>query len=258
MLLIPAGTFMMGSPPTEPGRNSWGTREAEHEVTLTKPFHLCEHEVTQAEWSAVMSTHPSHFAGDNLPVERVSWFDAIEYCNQRSAGDGLIPVYTLRDVARNDGRIVAAIVSWNRGGNGYRLPTEAEWEYACRAGSTSAFCNGSITHVECSPLDQNLDQVGWYCGNSSARTHEVGGKAPNEWGLKDMHGNVREWCWDRYGEYRAGPLSDPAGPAWGSTRVFRGGQWSYHAQYCRSADRLEVEPTYVDYNVGFRVARNTQ
>jgi formylglycine-generating enzyme required for sulfatase activity len=257
MILIPAGSFTMGSPASEPGRSSYGNRETQHQVTLTRPYYLCDHEVTQAEWYAVMQTRPSRLTGDNLPVEQVSWFDAIEYCNQRSVDESLAPVYTLSEVDTSGGHIMDAIVSWIRDANGYRLPTEAEWEYACRAGSTSAFSNGPIIAVigyDCSD-DANLDLVGWYCGNALNTTHDAGGKVANAWGLKDMHGNVDEWCWDRYGDYPAGPVSDPAGPSWGGNRVFRGGGWKHTAQYCRSAGRLYYTPGSREFPIGPRVAR---
>lgn len=245
MVLIPAGAFTMGSPASEMGRDSSGSRETQHEVTLTKAFYLCDHEVTQAEWFAVIPIHMSEFVGDSLPVESVSWYDCIDYCNARSLKEGLQPVYTRSGDA----------VNWDQAKTGYRLPTEAEWEYACRAGSAFAFSNGDITSSHCSQLDPKLDQMGWYCGNSSQMTHPVGRKEANAWGLYDMHGNVREWCWDRYAGYPAGPVSDPAGPSWGDHCIFRGGSWIERPQYCRSADRLSYVREYRENSVGVRVAR---
>jgi formylglycine-generating enzyme required for sulfatase activity len=152
--------------------------------------------------------------------------------------------------------ISIATVTWNQAANGYRLLTEAEWEYACRATSTTAFCNGSITRPFCSPLDPNLDQVGWYCGNASSATHDVGSKTANAWGLKDMHGNVWEYCWDLYGDYPAGPLTDPTGPVSGFNRVIRGGSWTADPRYCRSARRYYTfTPGDWPGNFGLRVAR---
>jgi len=146
----------------------------------------------------------------------------------------------------------------NHTANGYRLLAEAAWEYAARATSTTAFCNGDITNIDCSPVDPNLDQVGWYCGNASSTTHDVGGKAANLWGLNDMHGNVSEWCWDRAGTY-GGDVADPAGPESGSTRVVRGGSWSdeQQARMCRSASRGLVSgvPDTTCNWIGLRLAR---
>ena len=145
-------------------------------------------------------------------------------------------------------------VSWDQLANGYRLPTESEWEYACRAGSTTAFYNGGITRLICN-IDPNLDQIGWYCGNASAKTHEVAEKLPNAWGLYDMSGNVEEWCWDWYGVY-PGTETDPVGPDSGAWRVKRGGSWNGSAQGCRSATRDRAGPGYSIQYLGFRPARS--
>jgi len=157
-------------------------------------------------------------------------------------------------------------VSWNdcqefirrlnnkEGVNKYRLPTEAEWEYACRAGSNTAFANGGITETGCGH-DPNLDAMGWYCGNSGSKTHPVAQKKPNAWGLYDMHGNVWEWCQDWYGDYPRGHVTDPAGPSSGSLRVNRGGGWSSNAGFCRSAFRDCYSPGFRYGYLGFRLAR---
>jgi formylglycine-generating enzyme required for sulfatase activity len=169
-------------------------------------------------------------------VECVSWYDAIEYCNKRSQREGLTPAYTINGTN----------VTWNRSANGYRLPTEAEWEYACRAGTTTAYNTGaSIT-----------DNMGWYRENSGDTTHPVGQKPANAWGLYDMHGNVREWCWDWYGDYSDEAQTDPMGAPSGSDRVPRGGSWYNSAQYVRSASRNYYSLSDRDYGLGFRVARN--
>jgi formylglycine-generating enzyme required for sulfatase activity len=252
MALAPAGTFTMGSPADEPWR---APDETQHEVTLTRSFYISTHEVTQSEWEAVMGWNDPMFPGPNLPVEGVNWYDAVAYCNLRSTQEGLTAPYTMTDVVYIYHHIAYATVAWNQAADGYRLPTEAEWEYACRATSTSAFCNGGITDGYCSPLDPNLDQVGWYCGNSWQMTHDVGGKAANAWGLQDMHGNVWELCWDWMGDYPAGPVTDPTGPEPSSGRVLRGGCYWYEALHCRSASRGSRGPGTDTYNIGFRVCR---
>ena len=164
---INPGTFIMGSPEDELGR--W-ENEPQHEVTLPHDFFLAETEVTQAQWASVMGSNPSQFAGcDDCPVEQVSWYEAVDYCNALSALESLEPAYEVNGTS----------VSWDPAATGYRLPTEAEWEYACRAGSTTALYNGPVTETDCG-LDLNLDQIGWYCGNNIPHgTKEVGQKLPN-------------------------------------------------------------------------------
>ena len=244
-VLVEAGTFVMGSPDTELGRHG---DEIQHEVTLTRDFYLSEMEVTQAQWVAVMRSNPSDFAGcDDCPVETVSFLDAVDYCNARSALEGLAPAYEVDSTS----------VSWNSSTNGYRLPTESEWEYACRGGTTTAFYSGPVTSTTCD--DPNLDDIAWYCGNNDTwGTKECGQKAPNPWGLYDMSGNVWEWCWDRFGPYPAGPVIDPIGPEVGSRRTRRGGSWYYEAFYCRSADRLASLPSDANRYIGFRVALSSR
>jgi len=232
MVRINGGTFSMGSPANEPERED---DEVQHQVTVGS-FYLGKYEVTQKEYQEVMGTTPSGFKGDNLPVESVSWFDAVEYCNKRSQREGLTPAYTISGSGDN------RTVTWNRNANGYRLPTEAEWEYACRAGTTTAYNTGaSIT-----------DNTGWY---SDRKTHPVGQKPANAWGLYDMHGNVFEWCWDWYGNYPSGAQTDPVGASSGSRRVRRGGSWSNTAQFARSALRINNDPYFRSINLGFRVLR---
>jgi formylglycine-generating enzyme required for sulfatase activity len=260
MVLVPAGTFMMGSPDTELGRGLWETR---HEVTLTKAFHLHEHEVMQPEWERVMGWNESFEKGSRLPVDRLTWFDAIEYCNRLSESEGLSPAYSLTHARTEGVHIVTASVTWDPEGLGYRLPTEAEWEYACRAGSETAFANGEIVHVACDPIDPNLDAIGWYCGNSGIHSHEVMQKSPNDWGLYDMHGNASEWVWDYPDQYDANPVIDPVGREFGNTRVIRGGTWyahydgtfTYGSELCRSAHRDFSRASAVLIGVGLRVAR---
>ena len=222
-VLIPAGVFVMGSPEYEPGRYD---DEIQHEVTITQSFYLQVTPVTQGQWWAVMGTNPSSFQdhGEDCPVEQVSWYESQEF------------IQRLND----------------RGEGTYRLPTEAEWEYAARAGSTIAFANGEITSLFCGH-DANLDDVGWYCGNSGWDTHPVGLRTPNAWGLYDMHGNLYEWCQDWYGSYPSSPLTDPAGPAFGPGKVMRGGSWFSSAKTCRLATRLHMSPNSKTAFIGFRV-----
>ncbi len=252
MRLIPSGTFTMGSPPTELGR--WSTNEAPHQVTLTRAIYVGIHEVTQAEWEERMGWNDSRVAGPSRPVDTVTWYDAVSYCNQRSAAEGLTAVYTITEEETEGYHLVSATVVWNPAANGYRLPTEAEWEHACRASSTTAFSNGGITDTLCA--DPRLDQVGWYCGNAAGMTHDVGGKTVNGWGLADMHGNVWEWCWDYWEESYGGDATDPTGPAAGSDRVMRGGGWSTDARRCRSAHRAGVPPDDLYSGYGLRICRN--
>jgi formylglycine-generating enzyme required for sulfatase activity len=194
-----------------------------------------KYEVTQKEYQAVMGTNPSSFNGGTLPVERVSWYDAVNYCNALSKKEGLTPAYTVNGTN----------VTWFRGANGYRLPTEAEWEYACRAGTTTPYSSGS-----------SVDAAGWYGNNSGSVTQPVGQKQANAWGLYDMHGNVWEWCWDWYGNYSSGSQTDPTGAASGSFRVLRGGGWDGLASYLRSAFRDGHNPSSQFSNYGFRLVRS--
>ena len=215
---VPFGNFMMGSPAYEFDRDS---DENQHRVTLTKGFYMQTTEVTQGQWKAVMGNNPSDFSncGDDCPVENVSWNDVQEF-----------------------------IVKLNRkeGGSRYRLPTEAEWECAARAGSTTRFCFGDD--------HDRLVEYGWYDTNSGGKTHAVALKKPNAWGLYDMHGNVYEWCQDWHGDYPSRSVTDPTGPSSGSDRMDRGGGWGVNARRCRSADRDGYGPS-VRYGIlGFRLA----
>ncbi|MCW5550178.1 MAG: SUMF1/EgtB/PvdO family nonheme iron enzyme [Opitutaceae bacterium] len=207
---IPAGSFQMG-----------GAGNPTQQVTISRPFWLGKTEVTQGQWQAVMGNNPSHFKGSNLPAENVSWADAMEFCRK------------LTERERAAGRLPAGYV--------YTLPTEAQWEYACRAGTTGDYAG-------------NLDAMGWYSGNAGGSTKPVGTKAANAWGLHDMHGNVWEWCLDWYGNYPGGSVTDPTGPASGSFRVARGGGWGSTADLCRSADRNGSPPGNRNGFLGFRPA----
>ncbi len=236
---ILAGTFKMGSPTDELGRVN---DEKLHLVTLTKSFYMGTTEVTQAQWEAVVTKaedmgilnpgdlyiNPSYFnhCGTDCPVEYVSWNDVqifIEALNMLGEGT-------------------------------YSLPTEAQWEYAARAGSTTALPNGELTEKSCG-YDPNLDAIGWYCYNSNNEIQPVAQKIPNNWGLYDMHGNVREWCIDWYSSYPLVRVTDPTGPKSGIYRINRGGGWVYNAMYCRSANRIGYFPDLQHYFLGFRLLK---
>jgi formylglycine-generating enzyme required for sulfatase activity len=243
---IEPGEFTMGSPADELGHED---KETQHRVAITRAFALKATEVTQAEWRSVMGSNPSGFAncGDTCPVEVVSWYEAVDYVNRVSDAEGLARCY-----ADDDERTFAGLDC-----AGYRLPTEAEWEYAARAGTVTAFYTGDITQPDyCDTVDPNLDAAGWYCGNSGDTTHPVGEKQPNAWGLYDMHGNVLEWIHDRYGAYPAGGAVDPLGPAAGDYRVVRGGSWAYNARNARAALRDGEDSDGRDNTLGFRPARS--
>jgi len=237
LVRIQGGTFTMGSPANESGRRD--NEGPQRQVTVSS-FMMSRYEITQREYQEVMGTNPSSFTGDlNRPVERVSWFDAVEYCNRRSQREGLTPAYTISGSGNN------RTVTWNRNTNGYRLPTEAEWEYACRAGTTTAYNTGANIS----------NNTGWLSANSGGTTRPVGQLPANAWGLYDMHGNVWEWCWDWYGNYPAGAQSDPTGASSGSHRVIRGGSRLGSAADVRSAYRGNHIPTSPLTSIGFRVVR---
>jgi formylglycine-generating enzyme required for sulfatase activity len=252
---IPPGSFTMGSPSDETGRFD---DETQHEVTLTKGFWLKETEVTQSEWQAVMGSNPSEFTscGRTCPVESVNWWDATQFLNTLSAMHGLTSCYALRGCSSTPGSECDTI-SEVANCTGYRLPTEAEWEYAYRAGSTTAFYNGGISQTTDCSVDSNLNAIGWYCGNASSTTHPVGGKAPNAWGIYDMAGNVWEWTWDWYATYPSGSQVDYRGPTNGPTHVERGGSWDDIAQSCRGALRDSFSDPNSRFNtLGLRPVRS--
>ena len=217
LILIPAGEFMMGSPDSEKGIGR--EERPQHRVRITKGFYMGETEVTQEQYQAVMVVNSSYFKAYNLPVENVSWDDAVEFC---------------RRLSQKEGRT-------------YRLPTEAEWEYACRAGSATRFCYGD--------RDTSLVDYAWYGHNCYDTTHPVGQKKPNAFGLYDMHGNVFEWCndWDDRDYYSQSPVDDPKGPSTGHYRVFRGGSWVDYPDECRVANRQCTSPTARANQLGFRL-----
>lgn len=231
MLLVQGGTFTMG--------DTWGDGYSDekptHQVTLSS-FYISKYEITQAQYLAVMGTNPSSFSGDNKPVERVSWYDAVTFCNKLSQQEGLTPAYTINGTN----------VNWDTTANGYRLPTEAEWEYAARGGSQSQGYKYSGS--------DNPDDVAWYSNNSGSQTHDVGTKQTNELGIYDMSGNVWEGCWDWYNAsyYSISPGNNPKGPASGTRRVLRGGSWLNLTDLVRSAVRGRDGPDSRGYNGGFR------
>jgi formylglycine-generating enzyme required for sulfatase activity len=256
---ISAGTFTMGSPTDEPGRDG---DETQHQVTITRAFRLKETEVTQGEWQALMGNNPSYFqsCGSTCPVEKVSWWDAVAYCNALSKKEGLQECYTLSGCSGTPGVVFACtgVTFVGLSCTGYRLPTEAEWEYAARAGTTTSTYNGTIDaeHLYCEQPNPVLDPIAWFCGNSGGTTHPVKQKQPNAWGLHDMLGNVWEWCWDWYDSYPGGAVTDPTGPGTGSDRVFRGGSWYDFARFVRAALRVWDDPGYRGDYLGFRPARS--
>jgi formylglycine-generating enzyme required for sulfatase activity len=220
MVLVPAGKFLMGGILFKPVGNTIITGyNGQHEVTISKPFFMGVTEVTQAQYEAVMGSNPSLNKGPTNPVDTVSWDDATEFCEKLS-------VKTHQAI---------------------RLPTEAEWEYACRAGSTTEFSFGDA--------EADLGDYAWYSANSGSKTHPVGQKKPNAWGLYDMHGNVWEWCADWFPiPYPKGAVTDPQGDGAGLMYNFRGGAWDSDPGFCRSASRSGTDRNYRSYNLGFRVA----
>lgn len=255
MVLINGGTFLMGSPEDEMQRE---IDEIQHEVTLND-FYISATEVSQKEYEEIMEDNPSEFKGDNLPVENVSWYDAIEYCNKLSKKEGLTPVYTIEEEN----------VTWDKGANGYRLPTEAEWEYSARAGTTTPF------NTENSISDEEANYYGLYPygieenyfsqsnletkpGEYRQTTVEVNSFNPNKWRLYNMHGNVAEWCFDYYGEYDLENTNNPTGSETGTLKVNRGGAWNDYGKHLRSAYRASTTPTQSISTIGFRIVRNAE
>lgn len=219
---IPPGTFLMGSPPTEEKRKK---DEFQHPVTLTKGFYMGIYPVTQSLLQKLMGNNPSHFKGDDLPVEQVTWEECQSFCKKLNERDGKL----------------------------YRLPTEAEWEYACRAGTTTPFYCGETISMEQANYDGNSIYGKGIQPEYQQKTTPVGSFPANEWGLYDMHGNVWEWCADWYGNYETGDIKDPIGPSAGDCRVLHGGSWHDIPRLCRSAARGRVEPGFRRRNAGFRL-----
>jgi formylglycine-generating enzyme required for sulfatase activity len=251
LVRIEAGQFLMGTNTEQV--NQWARtyrdfqnealhdEQPQHPVRISRDYFLGIHEITQGQYRTVLAKNPSAYEGrDDLPVESVSWFEAIEFCNKLSEREKRRPFYLINgsDVTIN-------------GGDGYRLPTEAEWEYACKARSITFYHFGDDV--------RNLEAFAWYERNAGRTTHPVGTKLPNGWGLFDMLGNVYEWCFDGYsGEYyRMSPVDDPIG-ATSKIKVIRGGSWRSAASSCRSARRWSDEAEFRSEELGFRVARGTE
>lgn len=252
---LDGGTFPMGSPDSERQR---GKDEASHEVTLS-PFYVDAYEVTQVDYAAVMGENPSCFDGGRLPVENVTWYDAVEYCNRLSETKNLTPAYTIE----------GKTVRWDRSANGYRLLTEAEWEYAARAGTDTIYHFGNQVHSDFANFEGSYPYLieenyvsrkdaSVVTSKNRGTTIEVDALSPNAFGLYHMHGNVAEWCFDYYGEYDMTDTENPSGAANGSLRVNRGGSYNDFGKHLRSAYRSVANPMDADQNLGFRICRNAE
>ena len=249
---ITGGTFSMGSNTNERGRSA--DEAPVRQITLS-PFMIAKYPVTQAEYREIMGSNPSHFRGDTLPVEQVDWYSAIEYCNRRSQRENLRTVYTV--IVDNEG---IRTITWDRQANGYRLPTEAEWEFACRAGTTTAYFTGDEITTNQANFNGSDPHNTHFRGENRQRTIPVNTFTANRFGIYDMTGNVYEWCWDRYAIYRDLGITNNTntpGPETGILRVLRGGAWNTSMTQLRSAARFRYSPEDTALNnVGFRVARN--
>ncbi len=236
MVLVTGGSFTMGCGTGQSGCS--GDESPTHTVTLSS-FYMGKYEVTQQQYLTVMGSNPSYFTGDlSRPAEQMTWYNAVDFCNKLSTLEGYTPYYNINGTT----------ITINSGANGYRLPTEAEWEYAARGGThyTDYYTySGSST----------IDGVAWYTTNSGSTTHAVGTKTANQLGIYDLTGNVWEWCYDWYGSYSSGSQTNPTGATSGSYRVGRGGSWNLSSTYCRIASRGYINPTGSSYVIGFRLVR---
>ncbi|MCA1949930.1 MAG: formylglycine-generating enzyme family protein [Treponema sp.] len=243
MVFVKGGTFWQGS-----NEAPYSANERAHQTTVSS-FYISKTEITQAQWQDVMGTNPSKFPGKDRPVEYVSWFDAVKFCNALSLKEGLIPAYKISD----------SKVEWDKTANGYRLPTEAEWEYAARGGPSGAITDGPLAKAPYSGSDTSAASVGWFDANSNKTTKPVAQKEPNALGLYDMSGNVWEWCWDWYGSYPKDPVTNPDGSEnQTGQKVLRGGSWFTPEKLLRTTYRYWNIPTFKVNSVGFRIARNAE
>jgi formylglycine-generating enzyme required for sulfatase activity len=243
MISISGGTFFMGS-----NEGSFKVTERVHEVTV-RPFLLSETEITQELYAEVMNQNPSWFKGSRLPVETVSWLDAVLFCNALSLRFGLSPAYTVE----------GENVIWNRESKGYRLPTEAEWEYAGRGGIYGAVNSTPLEKAYFAGGDAaaNPQDYCWFSLNGANTTHPVKSKLPNRLGLYDMSGNVWEWCWDRYADYPGEHVTDYTGSDTGKQRVYRGGAYLNNLNQLRTTFRIWDSPALKYRTLGFRIAQNS-
>ena len=252
-VLINGGSFMMGSPSSE----NWRIEdEVQHEVSISS-FYMDPYETTQKEYQRLRGSNPSGFEGDDLPVENISWLDAVLFANAKSEEAGLVSTYKIEDGS----------ITWDRAANGYRLPTEAEWEYACRAGTVTPFnTENSISAEEANywgsypyEIEENYfnkSALETKPGVSQGQTASVGSYPANAFGLYDMHGNVNEWCWDYYGEYDTTDTDNPTGAESGTRHIYRGGGWNDFAKNLRSAYRAAGQSSFKYSNLGIRLVRN--
>lgn len=255
LILLPGGSFQMGSPAGERQR---GEDESQRQVTIS-PFYIDPCEVTQADYEAVMGTNPSHFRGDTLPVENVTWYDAVEYCNRLSESQGLTPAYTVDDNQ----------VTWDRSANGYRLLIEAEWEYAARGGTSTIYSFGDQVHSDYANFEGSYPYLieenyvsrrdpSVVTSRNRGETIPVDELPANPFGLFQMLGNVSEWVFDYYGPYDLANTQDPAGASSGALRVNRGGGYNDFGKHLRCAYRSATNPVDADQNLGFRICRNAE
>ena len=261
MVQMPGGQFRMGSPEGDP--DAYESEKPRHPVQLDG-FWMAEMPVTQALWETVIGNNPSHFKGEQHPVETVSWFDAAVFCNALSKMTDRNPRYLTPKSqpygwdGHKWGLSNEGIVLHDSKTNGYRMPTEAEWEYAARSPAEEREAGSRSDDSYRYSGSDLLDQVGWYAQNSGGETHEVGLLLPNAFGLYDMSGNVFEWCEDWLGNYTAADQKNPRGPAEGVSRVVRGGDWGYDPRRCRPAYRFYGRPGTRDFHLGFRLALSLQ
>jgi formylglycine-generating enzyme required for sulfatase activity len=279
---IPAGSFTMGSPPYEPGRDDFAgwngdLDETPHAVTLTHDFEITEHEITQGDYTTVTGGNPSHFTdcGLECPVEQVRWDEAAAFCNRLSDAKGLAICFDCQGAGDSLSCDLSASYATPYDCPGYRLPTEAEWEYAARGGTSSAFYSGALAQLVCDSIDSALGPIGWYVANGTVGyagavnvtcnasqipigTHPVGGRSPNTFGLGDVSGNVWEWVFECPAPYPAGAQIDPVGTLAcdHGDKLYRGGGVGNLASYCRHAERADGTPAYGrNIDIGFRPAR---